>query len=318
MLEKPTSGHIYIDDEDIIKEGVNLSLLREKIGMVFQNFHLFPHMTAIENVMAAPIDLKGKTKQEAYDTAKELLKQIGLLDKALSYPKELSGGQRQRVAIARALAMNPKVLLCDEPTSALDPAMVSSVEKLIKNLKKKNLTIIIVTHEMNLAKNVSDRIFYLDEGIVYEEGTPSQIFNNPQKKNTIDFIHKQKTYQLKTESKYLDFIQEALNIETFCKNQKMPYRLINDIQHVFEEMCVVNIFNNDKISEDIKVLINIEYMTEKNEVIFEVKYDKDKIDIIQTGKEISKDIIKNLATEIKYESIDEDIYTNKIIVKLKE
>ena len=188
MLDPPTSGKIFIDDEEITAKGCDIARLRRKMGMVFQHFNLFPHMTVIENIMTAPVDLLGKTKQEAYDKGMELLRTVGLADKALSYPNDLSGGQKQRVAIARTLAMEPEIILFDEPTSALDPTMIGEVQTVIRDLAKRGTTMIIVTHEMKFAREVCNRVFYMDQGEVYEDGPPEQIFDNPQRDATKEFL----------------------------------------------------------------------------------------------------------------------------------
>ena len=176
-LETPTSGQILVDGVDMCAPNVDLPKMRQKMGMVFQNYALFNHKLVVENLMMAPMDLLGMSKQEAYDQALELLKLVGLKDKALSWPHELSGGQRQRVAIARGLAMNPKILLFDEPTSALDPQMVSEVLSVITSLAERGLTMLIVTHEMRFARDASSRVFYMDQGELWESGTPKQIYS---------------------------------------------------------------------------------------------------------------------------------------------
>ncbi|HQQ67078.1 MAG TPA: amino acid ABC transporter ATP-binding protein, partial [Thermotogota bacterium] len=190
LLEKPTGGHIFIDGEDIMVKGANIPKLRQKMGMVFQSFNLYAHLTVLENLTLGPIKLLGKTKGEAEAKGAELLRLVGLSEKAASFPDELSGGQKQRVAIARCLAMDPEILLFDEPTSALDPTMVSEVLAVIRRLAKEGMTMVIVTHEMEFSKNVSNRVFYMDEGVIYEEGTPGQIFAHPQKEKTKAFINR--------------------------------------------------------------------------------------------------------------------------------
>ena len=176
-LEMPTGGRIWFEGEDTTAKDYDDVMLRRKIGMVFQSFFLFSHLTIVENLMMGPVRLLKKSRQEAYDNAMRLLTSVGLGDKALSYPSELSGGQQQRAAIMRAVAMEPKVLLFDEPTSALDPTMVSEVLAVIRNLARQGMTMLVVTHEMKFAREVSTRVFYMDEGIIYEEGTPEQIFD---------------------------------------------------------------------------------------------------------------------------------------------
>ena len=190
MLETPTAGNILIDKEDITKSNVQINKIRQEIGMGFQHFNLFNNMTVIENITLAPIKLKGLSKKDAEDKAKVLLKRVGLLDKADNYISQLSGGQKQRVAIARTLAMEPKAILFDEPTSALDPEMVGEVLDVMKSLAKEGMTMAVVTHEMNFAKEVSDRVIFMDGGYIVEEGTPEEIFKNPKNERTKLFLSK--------------------------------------------------------------------------------------------------------------------------------
>jgi len=190
LLEEPTSGEIYIDGQQINKKGVNLNSMRQKLGMVFQNFNLFPHMKTLENITLAPMNVKGMSKKVSEKAAMELLDRVGLADKAQVYPSSLSGGQKQRVAIARALAMHPEVMLFDEPTSALDPEMVGEVLEVMRDLAEKGMTMVIVTHEMGFAREVADRILFMDEGIIMEQGTPEQIFNHTQSERTKEFLSK--------------------------------------------------------------------------------------------------------------------------------
>ena len=187
-LETITEGHVYIDDFDIAGRELNIDRLRERIGMVFQSFNLFPHLKVIENITLAPVTLKKMKKEEAKKLAKELLNKVGLSDKEDAYPASLSGGQKQRVAIARALAMSPEVMLFDEPTSALDPEMVGEVLQVMKNLAKEGMTMVVVTHEMGFAKEVCDRVIFMADGEVVEEGDPSVIFSNPEHKRTKNFL----------------------------------------------------------------------------------------------------------------------------------
>lgn len=190
LLEVPTSGHVYFEGVDITDKKVDINLHRQKMGMVFQHFNVFPHMTVGKNVMLAPVMLGKKSKAEALEQAKALLARIGLLDKFDEYPGKLSGGQKQRLAIVRALAMEPDVMLFDEPTSALDPEMVGEVLQVIKDLVKDGMTTVIVTHEMGFAREVSDRVFFMDGGIIAEQGAPSQIFGNPVNPRTKEFLSK--------------------------------------------------------------------------------------------------------------------------------
>lgn len=189
-LEEPTAGRIAFEGTDITDEDVDINLVREKIGMVFQQFNLFPNMTVKENIMLAPVKRKKMTKEEAAVKAEELLNRIGLADKADTYPAMLSGGQKQRIAIARALAMNPDVMLFDEPTSALDPEMVGEVLALIKELAAEGMTMVIVTHEMGFAKEVANRVLFLSDGLIQEENAPVELFEHPKNARLQDFLSK--------------------------------------------------------------------------------------------------------------------------------
>ena len=190
MLETPTSGHIYFDGVDLADKKVDLNLHRRKMGMVFQHFNLFPHKTVMQNITLAPVHLKLKSKAEAQQKGKELLERIGLANKANEYPNMLSGGQKQRIAIVRALAMEPEVMLFDEPTSALDPEMVNEVLDLMRDLAKNGMTMVVVTHEMGFAREVGNRVLFMDEGKLLEQGTPYHMFNNPQNPRLQDFLSK--------------------------------------------------------------------------------------------------------------------------------
>ncbi len=189
-LEQSTDGQIFVDEFEITDRTININKVRENIGMVFQNFNLFAHLTVKKNIMLAPVDLKKLTKKEAETKALELLDRVGLKDKADSYPHQLSGGQQQRVAIARALAMNPDVMLFDEPTSALDPEMVGEVLQVMRELAAAGMTMIVVTHEMGFARDVADRVIFMDEGVIMEEGTPEDVFGRPQNERTKSFLSK--------------------------------------------------------------------------------------------------------------------------------
>ena len=190
MLELPTSGQVYVDGKEVNLKSVNINLHRRKMGMVFQLFNLFPHMTVIKNVMLAPVKLKLKTKEEAKKVANELLERIGLADKASEYPAMLSGGQKQRIAIIRALIMEPEIMLFDEPTSALDPEMIKEVLDLMKTLANEGMTMAVVTHEIGFAREVADRVIFMDEGAVVEVNNPADLFDRPAQQRTKDFLSK--------------------------------------------------------------------------------------------------------------------------------
>ncbi len=190
LLEEPTGGHIYFEGTDITDKKTNINKHRQKIGMVFQQFNLFPHMTILKNMTLAPMKLLGVSKDDAEKRAMELLERVGLADRADAYPAQLSGGQKQRVAIVRALCMQPEVMLFDEPTSALDPEMVGEVLEVMKSLANEGMTMAVVTHEMGFAREVADRVIFIDEGIITEEGTPEGIFKNPKSERLKDFLGK--------------------------------------------------------------------------------------------------------------------------------
>lgn len=189
-LEDITDGTVVVDGYQISDKSIDINKVRENIGMVFQHFNLFPHLSVLENITMAPVELKKMSKDEADKKAKELLKTVGLEEKADVYPAQLSGGQKQRVAIARALAMNPDIMLFDEPTSALDPEMVGEVLEVMKRLAAEGMTMVVVTHEMGFAKEVAHRVIFMDDGVIVEEGKPKEVFGNPQNSRTIDFLNK--------------------------------------------------------------------------------------------------------------------------------
>ena len=240
MLEPPTSGEIYIDGELITAKGYPLHKMRQKIGMVFQSFNLFDHMTVLENITDAPIQLLRLPEVQAKEEALALLKKVGLVQKADAYPSELSGGQKQRVAIARALAMHPEVILFDEPTSALDPTMVGEVLSVIRQLAKSGLTMLIVTHEMRFARDVSTRIFFMNEGVIYEDGTPEQIFDHPVHSATKAFVQRIQKLVYEIDSDDFDFLQIPTGIRQFClkynirTEEETIYALVREM--LFERM----------------------------------------------------------------------------------
>ena len=190
QLETVTSGSILVDGQDITQKKVDLNKVRQKVGMVFQHFNLFEHLTVMENMTLAPVDLKKENQPDAEDTALRLLKRVGLADKTYCYPRQLSGGQKQRVAIARALAMNPEILLFDEPTSALDPEMVGEVLHVMQDLALSGMTMVVVTHEIGFAREVADRVIFMEGGYIVEQGTADEVINHPKEKRTIDFLSK--------------------------------------------------------------------------------------------------------------------------------
>lgn len=238
FLDPPTGGQIFVDGEEITAPGCDINKVRQKMGMVFQSYNLFGHMTVIENIMYAPVKLLGLSRQEAYDRGVELLQKVGLADRTLKYPSSLSGGQKQRVAIARTLAMDPEIILFDEPTSALDPTMVGEVEAVIEDLARSGKTMMIVTHEMSLARRVSNRVFYMDEGLIYEDGPTDQIFDHPQRENTRRFIRKLRVLEFTIDSHDFDFMGLSTEIDRYSFKNHIPLRMSNRIRAAIEELCV--------------------------------------------------------------------------------
>ncbi len=249
LLETPTGGSIHIDDVSLLDKHTNVAKIRQRMGMVFQSFNLYAHLSVLENLTIGPRKLLGMSKAKANQKAMELLKVVGLAEKAFSLPEELSGGQKQRVAIARCMAMSPEILLFDEPTSALDPTMVSEVLAVIRKLSREGMTMIIVTHEMEFARNISSRVFYMDEGIIYEEGPPSQIFEGPLKENTKAFIHRIRSLDIAINSSNYDLFGIQGEIKTFCEKHFLSPRMVDFVQLMAEEVLLLqNDFSDILIS----------------------------------------------------------------------
>lgn len=315
MLEKPTSGHIWVDDVDVTDPKTELGKVRQKMGMVFQSFNLFGHMTVIENIMTPPMDLLGKSKQEAYDKGMELLRTVGLASKALNYPDELSGGQKQRIAIARTLAMDPDIVLLDEPTSALDPTMVGEVQAVIRDLAKTGKTLMIVTHEMAFAKAISNRVFYMDEGGIYEDGTPEQIFDDPQKENTRRFIRKLKVLELNIESRDYDFLETVSLIDQYCNKNQIPAKSAQHIQLVFEELV------HNMLAEVIpvpKIHTVTEYSAADESTKMTIWYNGDHYDVTREGDQLSLAVLRSAVSEMAYSAETENAYMNRVELKIKQ
>ena len=308
-LEQSTSGKIWLDDIEITDPKCDINKVRQRMGMVFQSFNLFGHMTVLENVMDPPMDLLGKSKQEAYDSAMELLKMVGLKEKALSFPDELSGGQKQRIAIARTLAMAPDVILFDEPTSALDPTMVGEVQSVISSLAKTGKTILIVTHEMNFAREICNRMFYMDEGGIYEDGTPEQIFDNPKKEKTRRFVRRLKVLELSIESEDYDFIEVQGRIDEYCVKNQIPNLMAGRIRLVFEEAVHQNIIS---VLSQPKVLVTLEYDREEERVMFSADYAGKEYDVLTDGYTLSLAVLKGVIREASYSWNDATEYGNHL------
>ena len=315
MLEAPTSGDIWVDGERITDKKCNINKVRQKMGMVFQSFNLFNHMNIIENIMAAPVDLLKKPRQQAYDYGMKLLRMVGLADKAFNYPDELSGGQKQRVAIARTLAMEPEVILLDEPTSALDPTMVGEVQAVIRELARRGLTMMIVTHEMRFAREVANRVFYMDEGGIYEDGTPEQIFNHPQREKTIRFIKNIKVFEKLITSRDFDFIGFNTELEEFGRRSQISQKSIYRAQAVFEELCVQIIL--PQLRDGFSLNIALEYSQDDETVGMQIKYSGEAFNPLDSENILSLKIAQNAAESIRYETISEGVFANLVNVRVR-
>ena len=301
-LEEPTSGRIWFEGEDTTAPRADLNRFRQRVGMVFQSFNLFSHLTVAENAMLAPVELLGLSRQEAFDRAMELLRSVGLADRALAYPSELSGGQQQRVAIVRALAMEPEVVLFDEPTSALDPTMVGEVQAVIKNLAKKGLTMLIVTHEMKFAREVANRVFYLDEGGIYEDGTPEQIFDHPRREKTRQFIQRLKVFRWHAESEGFDFMEMNTAIEAFAYRHMIERQLTQKLLSVVEELGVQILLRENRSFTSMDIAI--EYSEDRGEAQLTVSFPDVGFDPLRDGNEISLAIVRNAVKDIRFSAED--------------
>ena len=311
LLERPDSGKIYVDGEEITSRQCDVRAVRRKMGMVFQSFNLFGHLTVIENVMLAPVKLKGMSRQEAYDNGMRLLRQVGLADKALNYPDELSGGQKQRVAIARALAMAPDTILLDEPTSALDPTMVGEVQAVIRDLAGTGKTMMIVTHEMSFARAICSRVFYLDEGGIYEEGKPEEIFENPKRDKTRRFIHRLKVLELNVEGRDFDFPGAVSAIEAYCQKNLIPRRMCNRLHLAFEEL-VEQILLPKLEEPDIR--FTAEYSDSSGEIDVTVRYNG-RLSPEEMGDGLSWTVLKGTFSDLAHETCQptsEEAYTHRV------
>ena len=293
-LEKPSSGKIYFDGEEITAPGYDITSLRRKVGMIFQSFNLFNNMSVLNNLVVPQQDILKTDTETARKNALEALKKVGLEKHADRMPVQLSGGQKQRVAIARALVMNPDVILFDEPTSALDPTMVGEVENTIKWLADSGTTMVIVTHDMNFVREVANRIFYMDEGEIYEEGTPEEIFDHPKRSRTKAFVSNIKVLDLVIDEKNYDFerLNEAIN--EFCHNQHLDRATQYNIQSVMEELVVQEIFSR---SDDASVLFSVFFNGTKLE--YKVKFDGAQFDPL-TEDTLSIKILRSMIDNYSY------------------
>lgn len=301
-LENPTAGEILIDGKSITSPSADVSALRRKMGMVFQSFNLFNHLTVLENIMVAQVDLLHRTRKEAYEKSMALLHMVGLADKALDLPEELSGGQKQRAAIARTLAMDPEIVLFDEPTSALDPTMVGEVLAVIRNLSKQGLTMLIVTHEMKFARDISTRIFYMDEGVIYEEGTPEQIFEHPQKEKTRQFIRRLKVFEEKFSGGSMDYVGIVNRLYNFAEKNQISGKMSRNMLYVFEEIVAQSLVH--KIPDTEEILMAMEYSGENEGLVAKIEYGGNSLNPLDDIDDVSRRVVELATSNLKHEYVD--------------
>ncbi len=300
LLEEPNSGSILIDGKNILDPKNDRSKLRRKMGMVFQSFNLFSHLTIMDNLTIGPMKLLGKKREQAERRGFELLTQVGLADKAGNLPDELSGGQKQRVAIARCLSMEPEIILFDEPTSALDPTMISEVLAVIRRLAKEGMTMAIVTHEMDFARDVSHRVFYMDEGIIYEEGPPEQIFENPQKEKTRNFIQRLRNFSYEIHSSSFDLYAMNGEIIQFCEKHFFSRKMQHNTLLVVEE-CTGLYFT---MSDPAPLTLILSYSEKSAELQVLLDYGthpQNFLENVQDGDDLGMKILKGLVHDLNWE-----------------
>lgn len=313
-LEKADSGTVLLDGVEINSKSIADKNLRGKIGMVFQNFNLFPHMSVIENVMAGPMGTKKYDKTTCYKKAVELLKFVGLSEKSLALPKSLSGGQQQRVAIARTLAMDPKIILMDEPTSALDPLNKGEVETVIRMMAEQKHTMVIVSHEMELIRNVCSKVIFLNNGKVFEEGTPNEIFDSPKHKETRRFIQALRVLELQIDYSDFDFIGLQTTLNEYAYRTGMAVTLLIKLQSVLEELSHVIIIDS---KEQNKMNVSIEYNSKSKTLDGTVYCSGEKIDTDDPLFFIPWRIILSRCKSIKITDANKNEYTNLIKFELE-
>ena len=308
-LEKADSGTILFEGQDTCKKGYDENRMREQIGMVFQSFNLFSHLTIVENLMLAQTLLLKRSRKEACERSMQLLHMVGLEDKALSLPSQLSGGQQQRAAIIRAVAMNPKILLFDEPTSALDPTMIGEVLAVIRKLVSEGLTMLIVTHEMRFARDVSNRVFFMDEGTIYEEGTPGEIFDHPKKDKTRRFINHLQVFEMSVPGAGFDSARIFLGIEQFSSHHMFGRRLTNRMLTLAEELCVQTILPKLGAQDELHLVFEVGG-EDGTGVDMTITYRGEDSDPVKEADEVSLAIIRNACEKLEY-SYDGNLCTVK-------
>lgn len=314
LLEQPSGGSIFIDGTDLLDKKNDVPKIRQRMNMVFQSFNLFSHLSVLENLTIGPVKLKGTDKKEAEQKALDILRLVGLAEKAFNFPDELSGGQKQRVAIARCLAMDPEIILFDEPTSALDPTMVSEVLSVIRRLAREGMTMAIVTHEMDFARDVSNRVFYMDEGYIYEEGTPEQIFENPQREKTWAFINRVRSFNYRITSPDYDLYAMNGEIEAFCEKQILPRKARHNLLLLVEELLQIH----HPILSASPLDLTISHSEKKGSVELALEITGEAINPMDLGlapDDLGLKIINHLAEKIDYRRIDGK---NMLIVSLRK
>ena len=294
FLGPPTSGEVFFYGQKITSK--NLDDVRRRMGMVFQSFGLFSHLNVMDNLTVGPIKLLKTPRQKAEENAAKLLKTVGLSERARFFPSQLSGGQKQRVAIARCLAMSPEVVLFDEPTSALDPTMVSEVMAVMRNLAKSGITMLVVTHEMDFAREVSNRVFYMDEGGIYEQGSPAEIFEHPKKLRTQTFIYNIRSFEYKIGSRDFDFVEMLGGLENFCFRNAIEKKTANKLQLLAEEL-VINIIT-PKYGE---CSLNLSFSEKLGAYDLSVSYDGESSNALEAAEDdLSVMMVRGSANEISH------------------
>ena len=297
MLEIPTSGQIFIDGEEITAKGADIDKIRSKMGMVYQSFNLFSHLTVLENVIKAPMLVNKVPKVQAIKDGMEYLRMVGMQERADFMPSQLSGGQKQRVAIARCLAMKPEIILFDEPTSALDPSMVDEVLAVIRNLAKNGMTCVIVTHEMTFAKNVASKIIFFAEKGIYEEAPPLEFFNHPKREKTIAFVRKLKTYTYESAVEDIDIYTVLAQVTSYCSKYAFTSRVATRVHLVAEELLTG--LQTVGGTGTVTLTVTYEEATGKKEVVLRHNILDGAMEVLD---EFSEMIINNCASEVKRDS----------------
>ena len=297
LLEQPTGGRVFIDGQEITAKGAPLDQIRRKMGMVYQTFNLFSHKTVLENVMMAPMQLQGLSKEDAIHLAMECLTQVGMAERADYMPSQLSGGQKQRAAIARCVAMKPEIILFDEPTSALDPTLVDEVLAVIRRLVNRGMTCVIVTHEMSFAKAVSSQVIYMDEKGIYEMGPPAQIFDSPKRERTRAFINRLKTFQRTITDRNFDIYGLNGAVVEFCRRQFASEKQIYRVQLVLEEL-LVNIMLPQMKGERIAIDVTVAYSMKDSTLSVYAAADQDFSLEGQGGDDLSLAMLRAVCTDI--------------------